>query len=101
SGADGSHPDSELVLDSTGDLFGTASSGGPSDAGVVFELSPDGTEAVLHAFAGPDGADPRGELYRDVSGDIYGTANSGGAHGLGVAFKLDPAGVLTVLHSFG
>jgi len=37
---DGMHPDSPLLPDTSGNLFGTASEGGPNGAGEVYELSP-------------------------------------------------------------
>jgi len=39
-GTNGTSPEAGLILDFAGNLFGTASSGGSSGAGVVFELSP-------------------------------------------------------------
>src|SRR5437867_8885206 len=46
---------------SDGHLYGTTSSGGAFNAGVVFRLALDGTFTVMHAFAGgSDGASPYG-----------------------------------------
>ncbi len=39
-GSDGSHPYSNLVFDSSGNIYGTASSGGSFGDGVVFEITP-------------------------------------------------------------
>jgi uncharacterized repeat protein (TIGR03803 family) len=39
-GADGTAPTGRLILDIAGNLYGTTLLGGPSDAGVVFELTP-------------------------------------------------------------
>ncbi len=39
-GSDGSYPYSNLIFDSNGNIFGTASSGGAFGAGVVFEITP-------------------------------------------------------------
>ena len=39
-GSDGGFPYSSLVIDSHGNLYGTASTGGASGAGVVFEITP-------------------------------------------------------------
>jgi uncharacterized repeat protein (TIGR03803 family) len=104
-GSDGASPIGGLVRDSSGNLYGTAQSGGASGDGVVFELSPGGTETVLHSFSGPDGSDPFAALIRDSSGNLYGTTQYGGASnacagGCGVVFELSPAGKETVLHSF-
>jgi len=40
SGGDGAQPETNLVLDDEGNLYGTAATGGPGGAGVVFELTP-------------------------------------------------------------
>jgi uncharacterized repeat protein (TIGR03803 family) len=90
-GPDGAYPLGRLVLDSAGNLYGTAYKGGnapwPFGDGVVFMLDVTGKETVLHTFSGPDGALPIGALARDSSGHLYGTAGDG-ASGLGVVFKL-------------
>jgi hypothetical protein len=49
--------------------------------GVVFKLSPGGTETVLHTFKGSDGAFPEAGLIADSSGNLYGTTLVGGAPG--------------------
>ena len=96
-GGDGSIPMAGLLLDASGDLFGTTYEGGGSNnAGTVFELKPNGsggyTETVLHGFAGgtTDGAVPTGRLIMDASGDLLGTTLYGGPNNLGTAFKLHP-----------
>ena len=40
-GADGKNPDAGLVLNGAGNLYGTATAGGASDLGTVFDLTPD------------------------------------------------------------
>jgi uncharacterized repeat protein (TIGR03803 family) len=99
-GVDGGAPVAALISDTAGNLYGTASSGGTSNAGVVFEVNNDGHETVLHSFAGPDGSKPVGRLLRDTAGDLYGTASGGGAYGAGVVFKIDSGGNYSVLFSF-
>jgi uncharacterized repeat protein (TIGR03803 family) len=101
-GADGLTPVAGLIRDAGGNLYGTTRNGGASGNGVVFKLSPTGTETVLHNFAGypTDGEIPLAELVRDVAGNLYGTTDSGGASGFGVVFKLSPNGTETVLHNF-
>jgi uncharacterized repeat protein (TIGR03803 family) len=109
-GADGNHPSSGLIRDSSGNLYGTTSAGGnfsafPGGCGVVFKIDASGHETVLYYFgAVPDGRGPSG-LTRDSSGNLYGTTSAGGNtsicwEGCGVVFKLDTSGHETVLYAF-
>ena len=105
---DGSGPFSSLIADSAGNLYGTTLAGGAFDAGTVYRVSPDGTETVLHSFAGGpnDGASPYAGLVRDSAGNLYGTTFEGGANGLigggsGTVFEVSANGTETVLYSFG
>jgi uncharacterized repeat protein (TIGR03803 family) len=112
-GIDGTYPVASVIVDSAGNVYGTAGQGGLYDGGVVFELSPqaDGrwTEKILHSFGnGPDGLEPVAGLVFDSAGNLYGTTAYGGAYGDasggGTAFELMPkAGgrwVEKILHSF-
>ncbi len=101
-GADGSAPQGGLIMDKQGALYGTTTKGGGScDCGVVFKLTPDGTETVLHTFTGrSDGADPTNSLIMDRQGVLYGVTHGGGRFHLGTVFQLSPDGTETVLHSF-
>jgi uncharacterized repeat protein (TIGR03803 family) len=94
-----------LVLDQEGNLYGTAQHGGPYGGGVVFKLTPEGKETVLHSFCQqgypcPDGAAPQAGLVFDQKGNLYGTTLYGGVYGGGTVFKLTPQGKQTVLYSF-
>jgi uncharacterized repeat protein (TIGR03803 family) len=114
SGGDGAQPDSVLLLDSKGNLYGTTENGGNDQCGgtgcgVVFELSPQSgggwTETVLYDFCSlkscADGEEPGvGPLAMDAAGNLYGTTVFGGTADEGVAFKLDAARTESVLHSF-
>jgi uncharacterized repeat protein (TIGR03803 family) len=83
--AGGGHPTSSLVLDSSGNLFGTTLCGGAEScngvgagAGVFFMLQQNGSgawqENVLHIFGQTrgDGAYPGGDLTRKGTQTIYG-----------------------------
>jgi uncharacterized repeat protein (TIGR03803 family) len=99
-GSDGSGPLSGFITDSAGNMYGTASTGGASNYGVVFKVNASGVETVLHNFSGgTDGANPDGRLVRDKSGNLYGTTTSGGVNGSGTVFEVSPAGKEKVLHS--
>lgn len=103
---DGSSPESNLLRDSLGNLYGTTVSGGDyactKGCGVVFKVSADGVERVIHRFTGQpdDGASPNAGLVRDHAGNFYGTTISGGVANAGTVFKIDNAGNETVLYSF-
>lgn len=125
---DGAGPLSSLVVDRSGNIFGTASAGGfyvvgqgcdfsgLFGCGVVFELSKkasgDWAEQVLYAFkGGHDGAYPFSRLVRDTSGNIYGDTQLAGDllcfdAGCGTVFRLAPPKSsggpwsLTTLHIF-
>ena len=99
---DGAYPRAGLIMDGSGDLYGTTSAGGAYDLGTVFEISASGTETVLYSFAGgaTDGSDPNGSLLLGNSGSLYGTTSAGGADDLGTVFKLSPDGTEVLLHSF-
>jgi uncharacterized repeat protein (TIGR03803 family) len=90
-GANGSSPQTGVVMDAAGNLYGTTYLGGIGTAsgnGVVFKLSPDGTETTLHRLADADGRYPS-DLVLDSAGDLYGTTTEGGS-GYGTVFKLKP-----------
>lgn len=105
-GKDGGDPLAELIADASGNLYGTAQTGGTSGYGVVFKLTPTGTETVVYSFkGGADGAYPTAGLYADASGNLYGTTAQGGGKGCfgagcGVVFKVAPGGTEIVLHAF-
>jgi uncharacterized repeat protein (TIGR03803 family) len=98
--ADGGTPSAGLVLDSAGNLYGTAIAGGASGQGVVFRIDPSQKETVLHSFNGSGGGSPYGRLVRDPAGNLYGTTYFGGAQSEGEVYALRPDGMFRVLHSF-
>lgn len=103
-GSDGGEPVTGLIKDKAGNLYGTTRAGGANNGGVVYELTPYGSETVLHAFTGtPDGKVPNSRLVMDKSGNLYGTTTWGGTGkqgGYGTVYKITPDGTETVLHSF-
>jgi uncharacterized repeat protein (TIGR03803 family) len=110
-------PESALVRDSVGNLYGTTDSYGDYAAGNVFELSPQTgggwAETVLHNFTSKngDGQKPSG-LILDATGNLYGVTSYGGNSdcvsdgypGCGTVFELSPqAGgnwTETILYNF-
>jgi uncharacterized repeat protein (TIGR03803 family) len=90
-------------VDKAGNLYGTTNTGGANIyLGTVFKLAPDGTETVLHSFAGgSDGDYPYGGLVADKKGNLYGTTYYGGAAcDCGTIYQVAPDGAETVLHAF-
>jgi uncharacterized repeat protein (TIGR03803 family) len=99
--ADGDGPNSTLIRDAAGNLYGTTQGGGNAYGGTIFEIAPDGTETVLYTFQGTsDGQYPMGGVLMDASGDLYGTTNWGGTYSWGTIFKLTPGGSFSVLYNF-
>jgi uncharacterized repeat protein (TIGR03803 family) len=93
-GEDGSALFAGVTFDVSGNLYGTAWTGGAFGGGTVYELTPeaggDWTEKTLHSFGnGKDGSGPHGELILDAEGNLYGTAG-GGVYGLGTVFEITP-----------
>jgi uncharacterized repeat protein (TIGR03803 family) len=90
--AQGADPQSSLVRDSAGNLYGSTGVSGTYDAGVVFKFDPaTGTETVLHNFGkGFDGQAPIGALTLDSAGNIYGATELGGRANAGTVFAIIP-----------
>jgi uncharacterized repeat protein (TIGR03803 family) len=93
-GSDGGQPYSGLLIDSSGNFYGTTRCGGANGGGTVFELTPAGggyNFSVLYGFTGPSCIGPEANLVMDAAGNLYGTTVEGGTYGCGAAFKLSPS----------
>jgi len=110
---DGASPESDLLLDAAGNLYGTTVEGGngcsnpygASGCGTVFEITADGREKILYRFAdSPDGAHPNAGLVSDQDGNLYGVTGSGGNSfedtPFGTVYRVTPDGKETVLYRF-
>jgi len=99
-GTDGANPNSGVIADKFGNLYGTTYTGGAYQSfGVLFKIRK-GRETVLYSFGAlRDAAHPGGQLVLDQAGNIYGAAD-GGAAFLGAVYKVTPRGVERLLHSF-
>jgi uncharacterized repeat protein (TIGR03803 family) len=112
----GEFPESGIVLDAAGNLYGTTSDGDTRDSGVVFQLAPGAngkwTYRAILLFDGLSGGALPGGVILDASGNLYGTTFRGGSSGsdcvgvggCGVLFELTLVanGTWTenVLHNF-
>jgi uncharacterized repeat protein (TIGR03803 family) len=119
-----------LIEAGDGNLYGTATSGGPNGNGTAFKLAKDGTFTLLYAFpsqflgsqvnvprggiircdlayvatnyGAPNGQSP-GPLVEGADGNFYGIAGGGisfGTSASGVFFRMTPAGSVSVLRTF-
>lgn len=97
---DGQTPSSGLVMDASGNFYGTTGMGGPNNTGTVFKLTFAGgkwKKTVLYDFPyPPNGAGPGGQLAFDQAGNLYGangggnTSCSGGGAYCGMIYQLTP-----------
>jgi uncharacterized repeat protein (TIGR03803 family) len=90
---DGAYPESSLVFDSNGNLYGTTIQGGTFGlpGGVVYQITPQGVYSIVYDFGGKaDGSAPAGPLLPDLDGRLIGTTTSGGAEGPGTVYELIP-----------
>jgi uncharacterized repeat protein (TIGR03803 family) len=91
--ANGSAPGyADVIFDPAGNLYGTTTAGGANSEGVVYELTPSGTESPIYSLTDSSGAFPYSGVIFDQSGNLYGTAIRGGGAGLGAAYELTPSG---------
>jgi uncharacterized repeat protein (TIGR03803 family) len=96
----GESPDSNqdpntVVVGPDGNLYGTTTYGGTKNAGVIYQLAPDGsTYTILHHFydgsVANDGYGPVAPLVVGADKNLYGTTAGGGSANLGVIFKIVP-----------
>jgi len=103
---DGQFPQSSLVFDNAGNLYGTTQHGGITPSlgyGTLYRLTPtqgSWTETILYNFSGgADGGVPSGSMVIDNNNNIYGTTWYGGnaqtcfigpIPGCGVVFQFSP-----------
>jgi uncharacterized repeat protein (TIGR03803 family) len=102
--ADGRWPIFPPMQGNDGSIIGTANTGGISDGGLVWALTPAGNFNMVHRF--PCGGDPcpRGSspisLVQDAKGNLFGVAGGGGDAGQGAIFEITAAHEFKILHSF-
>jgi len=109
--SDGAFPNSPLIIDKAGNLYGTASLGGyekgichlpdsPVGCGTVFKIDTAGAFSALVKFDSTDGNYP-GPLTEESDGTTFGTTVLGGkgcCEGGGVVYKLEASGKESVVY---
>jgi uncharacterized repeat protein (TIGR03803 family) len=92
---DGQNPSGPIATDKSGDLFGTTETGGATNLGTVFEVSPPAsgqtswTEKILWDFDKKQGAYfPQYGLVSDRRGDLYGTTPGYARNECGTVFRV-------------
>jgi uncharacterized repeat protein (TIGR03803 family) len=90
---DGVMPKAGLIMDRSGNLYGTTSQGGEGGEGAVFQLVPDegGWDYnLLDYFVCCDGGGLPAGLTLDEKGNVYGTTAVWGVYNYGNVFQLSP-----------
>ena len=105
---DGANPCGQLLLDTSGSIYGTACNGGPGDSGTLFKLTQQGVFTCLHSFGRvtdngtvltSGGAHPRA-ITLGADGNLYGTTKYGGLYGTGTIFRATLSGTFASIFSF-
>ncbi len=98
---DGQYPYAKLLA-YNGALYGTTYQGGIGYGwGIVFKVTPGGTETILHKFkANADGAHPQYAGLTNVGGLLYGTTYQGGTPKNGTVYSVTPGGTEHVVYAF-
>jgi uncharacterized repeat protein (TIGR03803 family) len=104
---DGRLPQGGLIVDSSGNLYGTTLVGGRGSvtgSGTVFKLAPNHGSwnfTTLYKLSGHAGSEDK--LIMDAAGNLYGTTYEDGAYHWGSVFELSPSSggwIYTTLHDF-
>src|SRR5947209_16391478 len=91
-GSDPSLPTS-LIIDGSGNLYGTSFYGGTHNNGAVFKVGPKGALKLLYSFNGSDSLNTANpiNLARDSKGNLYGDTQANPKVSGGDLFKLTPS----------
>lgn len=95
-GTHGSAPNSGVIADLNGNLYGTTPTGGANGYGTIYEVAA-GTHALttMVSFNNTNGANPYGGLIADAGGNLYGTTNAGGTAGDGLVYEVSGTSFVT------
>lgn len=100
-----------LVQEANGNLAGTSSLNGATDLGMIFEITPEGSQLASYSFCPRsgchDGESPLGPLLLAANGNVYGTTYFGGtgtycpqSNWCGTLFEITPGGKFTTIYNF-
>ena len=98
-GTNGQYPNTGVVADAAGNLFGMTRYGGANGDGTVFEalkiggiyLNYSGLPTTLDSFNSANGANQLAFVAIDGGGNIFGTTQTGGANGAATVFEIPKA----------
>jgi uncharacterized repeat protein (TIGR03803 family) len=98
----GQQPYAGLVQGNDGNLYGTTTSGGSENSGVIYSITPAGSLTVLRSLSNltEDGYLPYAGLTLASDGNFYGSATNGGTGTYGTLFNISSAGAYSVLYDF-
>jgi uncharacterized repeat protein (TIGR03803 family) len=94
-GGEGAAPNSGLIADSDGNLYGTTYYGGTYGGGAIYVMKKDvggqWREKTIYSFQGkPDGLGPNWGLTFGPGGDLYGVTTGGGSFNSGTVYRVKP-----------
>lgn len=108
-GVSGSHPgrspQTPPVFDGAGNLYGTTQSGGASNLGTLYKVTPEGAHTVLANFTGSSGDAPGSsphQLMFHSNGKLYGVTLGSGTGSSGTIFTSSLSGeIITIINFTG
>jgi uncharacterized repeat protein (TIGR03803 family) len=97
---DGITPYGNLIMDESGNLYGTTWSG--YQGSVAYKIAPDGSETILHHFTGQDGdgAEPVAGVVMDRNHNLFGSTFIGGKTNQGTIFEIAADGTYSIRYDF-
>src|SRR5579862_3688231 len=98
-GPNGAYPMAGVLIDKSGNVYGTASQGGSANDGVVWEITASSISAkspwlsVIASFDGTHGFFPVSGVTIDSAGNLFGTAEYGGSANDGVVWEVSASSI--------